>query len=193
MLKAVLQKIFSRMVVTGLAILIQVLWLFFMLYEFSLQYTFANLLLDIAGLLLVIHIIDKPGNVSAKLAWTFVLLLFPIPGIVVYYVFGRPKLTKKTQLAMDHVNRRMERHLEQSRDIMERLREKDVRIYRQAEYIRAWSHFPIRKPIIIHAARICLRICFPPSDRQNGLFFWNILSLMRGGCMMRSYRHWRKK
>lgn len=142
MLKAVLQKIFSRMVVTGLAILIQVLWLFFMLYEFSLQYTFANLLLDIAGLLLVIHIIDKPGNVSAKLAWTFVLLLFPIPGIVVYYVFGRPKLTKKTQLAMDHVNRRMERHLEQSRDIMERLREKDVRIYRQAEYIRAWSHFP---------------------------------------------------
>ncbi len=142
-LRHVVQKIFSRVIVVGLGILIQFAWLFFVLYQFSVQYSFANMLLEILGIITAIYIISRPGDVAAKLAWTFVLLIVPLLGILIYFVFGRPGLTKSTAEAMEQVNKKIEPYLVQEPKTMEGLKQSDMDAYRQSEYIWKWSGFPV--------------------------------------------------
>lgn len=142
MIRHAVQKLFSRMFVVGLGILIQLAWLFCVLYSFSAQFTFVNLMMTIAGLLTSVYVVSRPGDLAAKLAWTFVLLSVPILGITIYVVFGRPGLTKRTSEAMEAVNRRIGLHLEQAPDTMARLKESDQDVYRQSTYIFNWAKFP---------------------------------------------------
>lgn len=58
--------------------------------------------IQIAGLLLVIYINQRPRNVSYAQAWTIVILLFPILGILLYLFWGREgrfpeKLARKNE------------------------------------------------------------------------------------------------
>lgn len=137
-----IQKIFSRMFVIGLGIVIQFLWLFAVLYSFSIQYTFANIILTMIGLMTAIYVVSRPGDLAPKLAWTFVLLIVPILGIAIYVVFGRPGLTKKTSEAMETVNRKIEIQLQQAPDTLLHLKKQDKHVFRQSEYILKWSGFP---------------------------------------------------
>lgn len=142
-LRHVVQKIFSRLIVVGLGILIQFTWLFVMLYQFSIQYSFVNILLEILGIITAVYVVSRPGDVSAKLAWAFVLLIVPVLGILIYFVFGRPGLTKSVGESMEKVNKKIEPHLIQDKGIMQNLEQADKDAYRQSEYIRKWSNFPI--------------------------------------------------
>lgn len=142
-LRHVVQKIFSRLIVVGLGILIQFTWLFLVVYQFSIQYNFVNLLLEILGIITAIYVVSRPGDLSAKLAWTFVLLIAPVLGIVIYFVFGRPGLTKSAGEAMEKVNKKIEPYLVQDKDLIQNLAKVDKGAYRQSEYIRKWSSFPV--------------------------------------------------
>lgn len=137
------QKLFSRMFVVGLGILIQFLWLFCVLYSFSAQFTFANLLMTILGFVTAVYVVSRPGDLAAKLAWTFVLLAVPILGITIYAVFGRPGLTKNTRQVMEDVNWKVEPYLKQPPDTRRRLKELDKDAHRQSEYILKWAKFPM--------------------------------------------------
>lgn len=90
-----IQKLFSRLFVAGLGILIQFAWMYIVLYQFSAQSAFANMIVTILGVVTAVYVVSRTGNPAAKLAWTFVLLSVPLLGILIYFVFGRPQLTKK--------------------------------------------------------------------------------------------------
>ena len=66
MIRHAVQKLFSRMFVVGLGILIQLAWLFCVLYSFSAQFTFANLMMTIAGLLTAVYVVSRPGDLAAS-------------------------------------------------------------------------------------------------------------------------------
>ena len=83
-------------------------WLFLVLWKFSYQFTYANLIIRAAAIVLVLVIANKWENPANKLSWTFLILLSPILGIMLYFLFGRSGLTKHTREQMDAVNREVD-------------------------------------------------------------------------------------
>ncbi len=142
-IRKTVQKLFSRMVVVALGILLQLVWLFAVLYQFSEQYRFANIVVTIVGILTAFYVISRPFNPAAKLAWTVVLLTVPLLGILIYFVFGRPGLTKHTQEGMEAVNLRIETQLKQDVQVQKHIKETDAQILRQSEYILRQAKFPV--------------------------------------------------
>ena len=82
--RKIIQKLFSRLFVVALGIMIQLVWLYMVLYQFSIQHTFANLFVIVLGVVTAVYVVSRPGNPAAKLAWTFLLLIVPLLGIVIY-------------------------------------------------------------------------------------------------------------
>ena len=147
-MKKISKILFSRVFMVALAIALQLGWLFLFLYRMSFQFTYVNLGLQVVAVMLVLYITTTRSNPSSKLTWTFLILFLPIVGIVLYFVFGRAGLTKRTREKMDAVNRRMEPLLEEHTEYRQELERIDVEAAKQSEYISKWAHFPLYKDTV---------------------------------------------
>ena len=107
-MKKILHLIFGRFFVVAMAIILQVLWLCVVLWQLSYKFTYVNLLVRVIAIIVVLVIVNKWTNPANKLSWTFLILLSPIFGLMVYFLFGRSGLTKHTRERMDAVNRQVE-------------------------------------------------------------------------------------
>ena len=127
-MKKILHLIFGRFFVVAMAIILQVLWLCVVLWQLSYKFTYVNLLVRVIAIIVVLVIVNKWTNPANKLSWTFLILLSPIFGLMVYFLFGRSGLTKHTRERMDAVNRQVEA-LFQRDSAVEKGLEKESRTY----------------------------------------------------------------
>ena len=144
-MKKVKKFLLGRATIVALAILIQLCWLLTFLYGFQERYTFFNTMIDIAAVFVVLVIVNKRSNLSYKIAWTVVILAVPIVGLLVYFIFGRSELTRPTRKRMEAVNFEIEKSLPENQDLQAELMEKDLSVYRQSKYVRAWAGYPVYK------------------------------------------------
>ena len=107
-MKKIAHLLMGRLTIVGVSILLQICWLFLVLWKFSYQFTYANSIIRAAAIVLVLVIANKWENPANKLSWTFLILLSPILGIMLYFLFGRSGLTKHTREQMDAVNREVD-------------------------------------------------------------------------------------
>lgn len=135
--------LFNRLVMVAVAIILQFSWLFLTLYDFSVRYTFVDIAFRILAVILALVVINKWINPYYKLAWTFIILLFPLLGTVLYFVFGRSDLTKRTQERMNEVHRAVSSHLQPDFKAMETLEQEDPGVAQQSRYIHNWAGFPL--------------------------------------------------
>lgn len=141
--KKVKKVLLGRVVVVGLAVLSQFAWLFFLAYQFSMKYSFINIILQIAGAVVVLYIINQWSNPAYKIVWTFVILIFPLGGLMVYFLFGRSKLTKKTREGMERVHQEIARFLPKNKELEQEIYLEAKSIANQSKYISDWSDFPV--------------------------------------------------
>lgn len=142
-MKKIAHIILGRCSIVALSIIIQVLWMAMVLWQFSYQFTYANLAIRILAVIVVLIIVNKWVNPTNKLSWTFLILLSPIFGLLVYFLFGRSGLTKRTQRKMDAVNREVMAHLIRDEAAEEELKKVDVSVYNQSKYINDYAGFPL--------------------------------------------------
>lgn len=144
-MKKLSKLIFSRLFIVFLAIAIQFFWMFNLLYRFSIQFTYVNLIVRGLAVIIVLKIVSRWMNPAYKLAWTFIILLFPVLGLLIYLVFGRSELTKRTREQMNRVHQEVLPYLTENPDYADELRELDERVYGQSRYISKWAQFPVYK------------------------------------------------
>lgn len=144
-MKKILKLLFSRLFIVFLAIAVQFFWLFIMLYRFSGQYSYVNAFVEVLAVIVLLRIVNRPINPSYKLAWTFVILMFPILGLLIYAVFGRSELTKKTRVKMNRVHLEVLPLLTEKPEVVKELREMDMEVAVQSQYISKWTQFPVYK------------------------------------------------
>lgn len=144
-MKKLSKILFSRVFMVTLVIFLQLYWILQLMYQVSARFSYANLLIKIISVLLVLYITTTRSNPSMKLAWTFLILFLPVVGIVLYVVFGRTGLTKRTREQMDAVNQRIEPFLKKREDYIRELEDMDLEAAKQSEYISTWAHFPLYK------------------------------------------------
>ncbi len=141
--KSVKKVLLGRVVVVGLAVAIQLSWLLWMLLRFSLEYSILNVLFQVVGTAPALYIINQWSNPAYKIVWTFVILLFPVVGVTIYFVFGRSKLTKKTRERMERMHKEVAPHLPRHQELEDEIYQKSKSVGRQSKYIADWSDFPV--------------------------------------------------
>lgn len=141
--KKVKKVLLGRVVAIILAVLIQLGWMFFFVFQFSRQYSFINVLFQIAGVIVVLYIINQWSNPAYKIVWTFVILIFPLGGVMIYYLFGRSKLTKRTRERMERIHQEVAQHLPQNKELEQELYLEAKSIANQSRYITDWSDYPV--------------------------------------------------
>ena len=86
---------FSRLLIVGLAIIIQLGGYFFLLHYLETRFAWVSTMFTILGLLVALKIVDHDEPSSYKLPWILLVVLAPFVGVTLYSFFGRKKLTKK--------------------------------------------------------------------------------------------------
>ena len=80
-------RIPTRIILSGLLLLFQLLLLFGFVNGFAEQYAFAYGVSLILGALTVIIILNRKGNPDHKIPWIIFILIFPVFGISVFFAY----------------------------------------------------------------------------------------------------------
>lgn len=95
-MKKIAHLLLGRFSIVAVSIILQFLWLVMVMYQFSYQFTYANLAIRTIAIIVVLVIVNRWTNPANKLSWTFIILLSPVLGLLLYMIFGRQVLLKKT-------------------------------------------------------------------------------------------------
>ncbi|MCQ2430953.1 MAG: cardiolipin synthase [Clostridia bacterium] len=100
-------KIFSRVTLVSLAILIQLVWLFVIVYYLSADYMIIGLIFSFFSLCAAIAIVNRPGNPWVKLAWIVPIMTFPLLGGLLYFLSGGTKPERSLRRALEESQKRL--------------------------------------------------------------------------------------
>lgn len=142
-MKKITRLVFSRLFFVGIAILIQVCWIFLMTYNIGRIFRPATILIQIVGILAVLWLVNKRINPSYKLAWTMLILSVPVFGAVIYMLYGKSRLAGYTQKKFEAEAKKAGELLQEDPQARQNLREIDHQMYNQSRYIRDYAGFPL--------------------------------------------------
>ena len=83
--KKLAKLIFNRIFYVAVAMLVQLGWILMMVLRLAAYSRYIDIGLRLIGIVLVLWILNKEINPSYKLAWTMLILILPILGVVLYF------------------------------------------------------------------------------------------------------------
>lgn len=136
-------RIQTRIIISALLLLLQLVFLFYVLYDITAKSVALYALSMIAGTVTVIYILNRRGNPDHKIAWIIFILVFPVFGISVFLLWGGGRV-------LPHLRRKMEKceshylpYLKEDPKVRDRLRYYDMFHSRQADYLSGESGYPL--------------------------------------------------
>lgn len=133
----------NRILISALLLVLQLAFLFFIIYDSSLYSVWGFMLSMALGAVTSIFIINKRGNADHKISWIIFILIFPIFGISVYILWGGgrvlPHLRKKMNACEAHYNP----FLQDSAAALQSMRYFDMPHSRQADYLTNEAELPL--------------------------------------------------
>ncbi|RPF43428.1 cardiolipin synthase [Hydrogenoanaerobacterium saccharovorans] len=144
-MKKIIKFLFSRMVIVGLLIAVQLAFIVVLILSLSEKWVYVFWGLQVASLFVVLWIISKTDNPSYKLAWCISILLLPLFGGLFYLMFGNKSLNKKLKTKIADYAYDQYHHFDENEKIHSELQEYNPLLYRQSEYITRISGFPACK------------------------------------------------
>ncbi len=112
----ILRRIFSRIFLFSLGILLQLVWLFVAVFKISEFYLPVAVLLNTFSLFAVLYIVYRPGNPLIKIAWIVPILTFPLFGGIVFMISGGKGPKKKLARALNRSHELVKTGLPASRE-----------------------------------------------------------------------------
>ncbi len=141
----ILKLLFSRMVVVGLMILIQIVAFAFLLIKFSHYSAIASIISTIISGLVVLWIINKDDNPAYKLAWIIPILIFNITGGLLYILIGNKKPSRLMRQRLESIHEKVSKYLTQDESILNEIKSQNRDVYGHSNYINSTAGFPIHK------------------------------------------------
>lgn len=134
-----------RMIIVGLLIVIQVVFLSVVIYNFSSSYVYINFLFLLLSYLMGLVIMAKDILPEFKLSWMILFFVVPLFGGLFYLIFGTKLFSKKFIATIEDAENSTKHVLDFRRDIEEELRQKDEHIYKQSVYLKKYAYAPLYK------------------------------------------------
>ena len=93
--------IFNRITVTGVLILIQLMWLLAAFTKFARYSPWISAALTLMSVLMVLLIVSKDDNPAYKIGWIILILLVPLLGALFYLCFGNKRPSRLMRARFD--------------------------------------------------------------------------------------------
>jgi len=120
-MRRLLKNLFSRVVIFGLAILVQLIILILIIWHFSNYFAVFYGVFALISLVAVLIIVNSRGNPAYKIAWIIPIMLFPIFGGLFYLMFGGNKTSRKSKRKMELISQKTTEALGQNQDDLDQL------------------------------------------------------------------------
>ena len=138
-IKKFFSKIFSRMFITALIVLIQVAWILAVITKLSDYSRYITVAFTILSLVMVLFVIYRRDGSAYKLGWVLLITLLPIVGALMYLFFGNKRPSKGLKRLIDQVE------TEHFTDLVQQDRLGEInssRIQSTIEYIEKQGPYP---------------------------------------------------
>lgn len=145
LLKKILKLLFNRIFYVVFALLVQLGWIFLIVWRLAGYSKYISIGLSILSVLIILFIVNKKINPSYKLAWTILILCLPIFGLVLYLLFGKSRIATAMQKSYDEVLKQSSDYLKEDEMTLSRLNDSSSSACRQAEYIYGSSGYPVHE------------------------------------------------
>lgn len=138
-----MSKILRRVLIVLPAAALQLLWLA-VLSEFLRPWAvLVNAVLSILALFYVLYIITKQDEGTYKILWLLVILTAPIPGALLYLLFGNKRTTKPMRKKLEKA-RLLPAPTADTAPVYAALEREDRRMAETFRYIQSTTGFPLR-------------------------------------------------
>lgn len=134
-LKKALRAVTSRVVIVGVLLILQILWLGSMLLRLVRYSVPASIVLAIISIIVVAYIINSDKNPSVKLAWVVPILIFPLFGGLLYLAFGGRRPKKKMRDALLRADSLTVPYTEQNEKLLKEIEEEEPHLAGQMRYL----------------------------------------------------------
>lgn len=98
-----MRRILLRVLAALPAVALQALWLLVLVKWLAPWAAVLNFVLSVLALLFVLYLITKQEEPTYKILWLLVILSFPLPGALLYLMFGGKRTTRELQARLDRV------------------------------------------------------------------------------------------
>lgn len=142
-MKKILKMLFNRVVLVGLAILVQVLLLILMVVKFQEYFVYFYAMCTVLSMAVVLIIVNGNSNPGYKIAWLIPVLLVPVFGGLFYVIFGGNRLRKPVKRKMSKVEEKMRLALPPQEGMLEELESVSIDAANQARYIQTYAYCPV--------------------------------------------------
>ena len=108
------------------------------------QYTlYMNTVLILISITITLYIVIKKDNPMYKLAWIIPILLFPVVGGVLYFIFGKRNISPRAKKRLITIYQKTASYSKQEEPVLQQLEEDNPFALKQARYIRDCSFSPV--------------------------------------------------
>ncbi|MCI9006873.1 MAG: cardiolipin synthase [Lachnospiraceae bacterium] len=135
----------SRLVLVGLAILLQVFWWALFMSRLTSYSVFFNVFFQLISIGILLYLIRKDENSAYKIAWIILVMGVPLFGGVLYLMVGNKKPSKRLAVKMAAVKMEMKEALSQNQWILKEIRAQDPAVAGNLHYIGEFGAYPVWK------------------------------------------------
>lgn len=105
-----LKLLFSKILVSALLFLLQLVLIFVVVVYFNTYFVAFQVVSVLFAIYVIIFIINKKESPEFKLPWLFIVLVFPLFGLLVYALFANPKMRKGDLKLLKAIHVRTEKY-----------------------------------------------------------------------------------
>ncbi|WP_286809815.1 cardiolipin synthase [Acetobacterium sp. MES1] len=130
-----------RLIINVVLIALQLGIIGLVILQFSEDAVVAYWIIEGVAVFVVLNIVYRKKTAAYKISWIIFVLAFPAVGIVIYFIWGRQRVPKKSKKRWDEVNQRTFLRLEQNQAVLESIDDKSIR--KQVELVHRLSDLPV--------------------------------------------------
>ena len=133
----------NRIVVTVALILLQILWIVFMLEELAKYSSWITTAFTVLSIVIVLYIIGKDDNSAYKIGWIVLIMVLPLFGGLLYLFSGDKKPSRGMRRKLNEQHELFKESLLQEAEIQDRLGKVHGRAAGTFDYVRRVGDFPV--------------------------------------------------
>lgn len=142
-MKKILSFLTSRMFITFGLVAVQAWVLFALIFSFGEISWIISLILTIASIFVVVYITNKRQNPAYKISWIILILILPVLGVLMYFLFSQPKLGNSDARRAEKIYYITTDLMKSNASAEKLLRETDKSAARQSDYINKAALYPL--------------------------------------------------
>lgn len=142
-IRKLLKIVLNRVVIVGLLILLQIIWMVTSLTELAECSTLLQEILNLISTIAVIAVVNTRDNPAYKIAWVIAIMALPVLGGTMYLLFSGWLPSKNLRRKLSRAEGQLRPFIKQDNETLDALEKLDLAAAGQAKYIRDYAKFPV--------------------------------------------------